>query len=27
MQRKGGTPYPTKLQFKIKPCELFKLGK
>jgi len=27
MQRKGGTPDPTKLQFKIKPCELFKLGK
>jgi len=26
MQRKGGTPDPTKLQFKIKPCELFKLG-
>ena len=25
MQRKGGTPDPTKLQFKIKPCELFKL--
>ncbi len=23
MQRKGGTPDPTKLQFKIKPCELF----
>lgn len=22
-QRKGGTPDPTKLQFKIKPCELF----
>jgi len=26
MQRKGGTPDPTKLQFKIKPCELFTLG-
>ena len=25
MQRKGGTPDPTKLQFKFKPCELFKL--
>lgn len=25
MQRKGGTPDPTKIQFKIKPCELFKL--
>lgn len=25
-QRKGGTPDPTKLQFKIKPCELFELG-
>jgi len=25
MQRKGGTPDPIKLQFKIKPCELFKL--
>ncbi|VUT28037.1 MAG: R.HinP1I restriction endonuclease [Candidatus Syntrophoarchaeum sp. GoM_oil] len=25
MQRKGGTPDPTKLQFKIKPCELLKL--
>lgn len=24
MQRKGGTPDPSKLQFKIKPCELFK---
>ncbi|MBI5748890.1 MAG: type II restriction endonuclease [Nitrospinae bacterium] len=24
-QRKGGTPDPTKLQFKIKPCDLFKL--
>ncbi|HAM38726.1 MAG TPA: hypothetical protein DCP53_04935 [Elusimicrobia bacterium] len=22
-QRKGGTPDPTKLQFKFKPCELF----
>jgi len=27
MQRKGGTPDPTKLQFKIKPCELFEVGK
>ena len=27
MQRKGGTPDPTKLQFKIKPCELFELGR
>jgi hypothetical protein len=26
VQRKGGTPDPTKLQFKIKPCQLFKLG-
>jgi len=26
MQRKGGTPDPTKIQFKIKPCQLFKLG-
>jgi len=25
MQRKGGTPDPTKLQYKIKPCELFEL--
>ncbi len=25
VQRKGGTPDPTKLQFKFKPCELFKL--
>lgn len=25
MQRKGGTPDPTKLQFKIKPCDLFKI--
>lgn len=25
MQRKGGTPDPTKLQFKINPCELFNL--
>lgn len=25
MQRKGGTPNPTKLQFKIKPCELFEV--
>ncbi len=24
-QRKGGTPDPTKLQFKIKPCNLFEL--
>lgn len=23
MQRKGGTPDPTKLQFKIKPCRIF----
>lgn len=27
MQRKGGTPDPTKLQFKIKPCQLFDLDK
>jgi len=27
MQRKGGTPDPTKLQFKFKPCELFELDK
>jgi hypothetical protein len=27
MQRKGGTPDPTKLQFKIKPCDLFKISK
>ncbi|ODS40123.1 hypothetical protein BEH94_02205 [Candidatus Altiarchaeales archaeon WOR_SM1_SCG] len=27
MQRKGGTPDPTKIQFKIKPCQLFELGK
>jgi len=27
MQRKGGTPDPTKLQFKIKPCQLFNIGK
>lgn len=27
MQRKGGTPDPNKLQFKIKPCELFELAK
>jgi hypothetical protein len=27
MQRKGGTPDPTKVQFKIKPCALFELGK
>lgn len=26
VQRKGGTPDPTKLQFKIKPCDLFDLG-
>jgi hypothetical protein len=26
MQRKGGTPDPTKLQFKIKPCQLFNTG-
>jgi len=26
MQRKGETPDPTKLQFKIKPCQLFELG-
>lgn len=26
MQRKGGTPDPTKLQFKIKPCEIFRVG-
>ena len=26
MQRKGGAPDPTKLQFKIKPCQLFELG-
>lgn len=26
MQRKGGTPDPTKLQFKIKPGQLFALG-
>ena len=26
MQRKGGTPDPTKLQFNIKPCKLFNLG-
>jgi hypothetical protein len=25
VQRKGGTPDPTKLQFKFKPCELFEL--
>jgi len=25
MQRKGGTPDPTKLQFKIRPCELFQI--
>ncbi|MFH0947450.1 MAG: hypothetical protein V1833_00410 [Elusimicrobiota bacterium] len=25
MQRKGGTPDPTKLQFKFKPCKLFEL--
>ncbi len=27
MQRKGGTPDPAKLQFKIKPCQLFNLEK
>ncbi|CEG11167.1 conserved hypothetical protein [groundwater metagenome] len=27
MQRKSGTPDPTKLQFKIKPCQLFELEK
>jgi len=26
LQRKGETPDPTKLQFKIKPCQLFSLG-
>ncbi len=26
LQRKGGTSDPTKLQFKIKPCQLFSLG-
>jgi hypothetical protein len=26
MQRKGGTPDPTKLQFKVHPCDLFKIG-
>jgi len=26
MQRKGGTPDPTKIQFKIKPCQLFNIG-
>ena len=26
VQRKGGTPDPTKLQFKINPCKLFELG-
>lgn len=25
VQRKGGTPDPTKLQFKFKPCSLFKM--
>jgi hypothetical protein len=25
LQRKGGTPDPTKLQFKFKPCDLFEL--
>ncbi|HPD19302.1 MAG TPA: hypothetical protein PLF61_06535, partial [Candidatus Goldiibacteriota bacterium] len=25
LQRKGGTPDPVKLQFKIHPCELFRL--
>lgn len=27
MQRKGGTPDPTKLQFKIKPCSIFEVLK
>ncbi len=27
MQRKGGTPDPESLQFKINPCELFKLNR
>ncbi|MFH2069634.1 MAG: hypothetical protein ABIJ11_00280 [Elusimicrobiota bacterium] len=27
VQRKGGTPDPTKLQFKFKPCQLFELDK
>lgn len=26
LQRKGGTPDPIKLQFKINPCELFNIG-
>mgnify|MGYP001037016882 CR=1 FL=1 len=26
MQRKGGTPDPIKLQFKVKSCQLFNLG-
>jgi len=26
MQRKDGTLDPTKIQFKIKPCQLFNLG-
>ncbi len=26
MQRKGGTPDPTKIQFKFKPCELFEIA-
>lgn len=25
MQRKGGTPDPTKLQFRFKPCDLFEI--
>ncbi|MDW8096151.1 MAG: hypothetical protein RMI51_05055 [Aquificaceae bacterium] len=25
MQRKGGTPDPTKLQFKVKPCQIFEV--
>lgn len=25
MQRKGGTPDPTKIQFKINPCKLFEI--
>jgi R.HinP1I restriction endonuclease len=27
IQRKGGTPDPTSLQFKINPLELFKVAK
>lgn len=26
VQRKGGTPDPTKLQFKFKPCQLFEMN-